>query len=144
MRDLTGIFVMLGVALALSGGLPAAARAFSVDPGSPLTGETVSFSTPPEDGVTYEWDLNGNGEPDESGASVSTKYMTTGTYTVTLHRTRWGPTGTEVQDVQVGQLPAPLHLLPERPAGRPGGAAGVCQPGQPAGPDRGLRMGPQR
>lgn len=62
---------------------------FSYSPTAPFVGQSVSFngtSSYDPDGtiVSYQWDLNGDGVPDQSGPVATWVYAAPGTYTVTL------------------------------------------------------------
>jgi YD repeat-containing protein len=67
--------------------------AFSMSPSPALIGQTVTFdassSTDPDGGTIakYEWDLDGSGSYDKTGAKVSTSYSSAGTRNVKLRVT---------------------------------------------------------
>src|SRR5512145_2570506 len=90
-RRIALAFVVLLIAAGVAGRLAAAAvsegptASFTVDPGSVLSGETVSFtSTSSDDGtiVTQDWDFD-DGTTTE-GAAPSHVYDVPGIYTVQL------------------------------------------------------------
>ena len=65
---------------------------FDYSPGSPLTGQTVTFtstsstSVPENSIVTEEWDLDDDGQfDDDSGSTAQRSFAQAGSYTVSLH-----------------------------------------------------------
>jgi len=68
---------------------PPPVPAFDWQPSNPLVNETVTFnatnSTDPDGSIdTFEWDLDGNGTVDATGAVVNWSYQNPGNVTVTL------------------------------------------------------------
>jgi hypothetical protein len=107
--------VMPGTALAA----PTASFVFA--PGSPLTGEVVTFTSTSTGTVASQtWDLDeDNSCDDASGASVQRSFPTSRTYTVTLCVSDGiGGRGSQSQPVPVRNRPpvAAFNLAPSRPA----------------------------
>ncbi|MFC6943259.1 PKD domain-containing protein [Salinirubellus sp. GCM10025818] len=67
----------------------APSASFTYSPSTPEVGETVTLDGSGSSAVdgtiqSYEWDLDGDGQVDKTGATVSTMYGSTGTQSVTL------------------------------------------------------------
>ena len=118
-------FVVLVIAVGVAGRLAAAAvsegpsASFTVDPGSPLSGETVSFtSTATDDGtiVSQDWEFD-DGEVG-NGSVVDHTYPVPGVYTVRLTVTDdESLTATHTESVSVGNRnpTADFHHSPVDP-----------------------------
>lgn len=92
---------------------------FTFTPQNPAVHQVVTFdgsSSSDPDGriATYQWDLNGDGRTDATGATVQARFSRAGTYTVTLLvADSGGLTNSTSQTITVGQtLPPPT--LPNR------------------------------
>jgi PKD repeat protein len=85
--------------------------AFTVAPGSPFTGDVVTYSSTSVDSdgplAQHEWDLDGDGAYDDAtGPVVSASYKKRGTYNVGLRVTdSKGATATSARQVTVAQRP---------------------------------------
>jgi PKD repeat protein len=92
--------------------------AFAVDPMEPEVGQSVTFDAGDSTGdiTAYRWDFTGDGEPDETGETVSHSFEESGTATVTLEvENADGETGETSRDVQVA--PEPIAAFEWDPAG---------------------------
>lgn len=91
---------------------PPTAR-FTFSPKSPQVNELVTFdgrSSSDPDGtiISYQWDLNGDGRIDATGALVQARFSRAGTYRVTLTVVDdGGLSGSTSQTITVGQSPPP-------------------------------------
>jgi len=89
---------------------------FTFSPATPQVGQTVMFNgtasyDPDGSIVAYQWDLNGDGAPDQNGPVVAWIYTAPGAYTVTLTVTdNLGATATASQTVVV--LPMGIPGMP--------------------------------
>jgi len=125
-RRISLAFVVLLIAAGLAGRLAAAAESggpsasFTYDPGSPLSGDSISFtSTSSDDGtiVAEAWEFD-DGEVG-NGAQVNHTYGIPGVYTVKLTVTDdEGLQATDQQNVTVGNRSptAAFHFSPAEPA----------------------------
>jgi plastocyanin len=111
---------------------------FTWAPASPQVGEAATFTptgfADPDGSIArYEWDLDGDGSFETTGASPSRSYAAAGTVTVRLRYV----------DDRGQTSPATAHSLPVRGAagggsgaapGQPGGTGGSGAPNQPGAP----------
>ena len=111
---------------------------FTWAPASPQAGDAVTFTpsafTDPDGSIArYEWDLDGDGSFETTGASPRHSYAAAATVTVRLRYV----------DDQGQTSPATAHTLPVRGAagggpggapGQPGGTGGNGAPNQPGAP----------
>jgi PKD repeat protein len=124
-RRMTLAFVVLMIAIGVAGRLAVAAESegpsasFTVDPGAPLSGETISFtSTSSDDGsiVSEQWDFDDGGL--DSGGAVQHEYPVPGVYTVRLTVTdNENLEATHAENVTVGNRnpTAGFHYSPAEP-----------------------------
>ena len=86
---------------------------FTYSPSAPYAGQNVTFngtaSYDPDGYITnYQWDLNGDGIPDQSGPMAIWAYAAPGAYSVTLWVTdNLGATGSTTKTVVVGPVGLP-------------------------------------
>jgi PKD repeat protein len=99
---------------------------FSSRPSVPVPGETVEFdasasSDPDGTVVAYEWDLDGDDEPDARGRTAAHAFETFGTHPVTLRVTDDdGAVATTTRSVLVNDVPVVAYVGPsEVSAGTP-------------------------
>jgi PKD repeat protein len=135
---------------------PGPTAAFEYSPANPRTGDAVRFtstSTPSQGDVkTTEWDLDGDGEYDETGSQVTWSFTEAGVHRVTMRVTQDnGKRAVAFDDVNVAERPAPpppppQPIGPDQPAGggpeptAPGGGSDVIAPAPR--PKRATRMRP--
>jgi PKD repeat protein len=105
---------------------------FTVDSATPFVGDPVTFTSTSTDGeagdLTHEWDFNGDGVPDASGATVTHTFATEGSRTVGLRVTdRGGLSNEAFESVTVAARP----FDPGDPGtpGDPGSVLGPAAPG---------------
>jgi len=97
---------------------PPTAR-FTFSPQSPQVNELVTFdgrSSSDPDGtiISYQWDLNGDGRIDATGALVQARFSRAGSFRVTLTVTdNGGLSDSTSKTIQVGQPPPPPPTTPE-------------------------------